>query len=361
MTTYYVGSGGNDANSGLTWALRKLTLNGAEDVPVAAGDTVYVGPGTYRETLTVDVSGTAGNPITYIGDYTGVNTDGIGGVVRITGSNNDQTAARANCITASTQNYRTFTGFSLDTTSSYLISATGGPTNWIIDKNYLASNPVTPILIDGAGQSTNTIQNCVFLASKDRSLRFNHSALVDNTSHLVQNCLFVGAGSVVGISSDKIGGITVKNCTFLGQGTGAVRVVTAITVGQTITVNNCIFVGCQTALQGTVAGEVVENYNTFYANATDRTNTNTGANSVTYPPLFDARWAFQLLYAQNPYAQVISLFDLASFSQLVNLAGTSPTTTDLRGQAILGAQREWGALEYNSVLKKMGQILRPYG
>ncbi len=46
MTTYFVGIGGSDAANGLTWANRKLTLNGAEDVPVVAADTVYVGPGT---------------------------------------------------------------------------------------------------------------------------------------------------------------------------------------------------------------------------------------------------------------------------------------------------------------------------
>ena len=60
MVDRYVGIGGNDGNSGLTWALRKLTLNGAEDTPVVAGDTVYVGPGVYRERLIVDVSGGAG-------------------------------------------------------------------------------------------------------------------------------------------------------------------------------------------------------------------------------------------------------------------------------------------------------------
>lgn len=45
MTTYYVGSGGNNANAGTSWSQRKLTLNGVEDIPVAAGDTVYVAPG----------------------------------------------------------------------------------------------------------------------------------------------------------------------------------------------------------------------------------------------------------------------------------------------------------------------------
>ena len=45
MATYYVGLGGDNGNSGLSWALRKLTLNGAEDIPVADADIVYVGQG----------------------------------------------------------------------------------------------------------------------------------------------------------------------------------------------------------------------------------------------------------------------------------------------------------------------------
>ena len=63
MTVRYVGKGGSDSNDGLSWANRKLTLNGVEDTPVVAGDTIYVGPGTYRELLTVDVDGSSGNPI----------------------------------------------------------------------------------------------------------------------------------------------------------------------------------------------------------------------------------------------------------------------------------------------------------
>jgi hypothetical protein len=89
MATYYVGIGGNDSNDGTSWSSRKLTLNGAEDIPVAAGDTVYVGPGTYREMLTCDVGGSDGSPITYIGDYDGSHTDGVGGIVRISGSDDD--------------------------------------------------------------------------------------------------------------------------------------------------------------------------------------------------------------------------------------------------------------------------------
>ena len=353
MTTYYVGTGGSDAANGLSWANRKLTLNGAEDVPVAAGDTVYVGPGTYRELLTVDVSGTAGNLVTYVGDYLGTNTDGVGGVVRVTGSDNDQTAARANCIAATSKNYRKFSGFVFDITSGNYVNPTGNPTGWVMDKCAWISNTgaVHGMVFTGTGTG-NTVQNCLFFGRRGDPILFTHTATVDNTGNVVENCVFVGAtGS--GVDTVRVGGITVRNCVFVGVAT-AVRVTTALTVGQTVTVNNCIIHACPSVgLAATAVGEIVENYNSLTANPTDRTNTNTGANSNTYPPLFDPRWIFQLFFGgANPAArQVISPFDLASYSQLVNLAGTSPTTTDLRGTAVQGAQREWGALEYDSTLK----------
>jgi len=49
-------------------------------------------------------------------------------------------------------------------------------------------------------------------------------------------------------------------------------------------------------------------------------------------------------------AKVLSPYDLSSYSQLVNMAGTTPTTGDMWGATVLGAQREWGALEYNSAI-----------
>lgn len=360
MTTYYVGPGGSDAANGLTWANRKLTLNGAEDIPVAAGDTVYVGPGTYREVLTVDVSGSAGNPITYIGDYLGTNTDGVGGVVRITGSDNDQTAARSNWITTGTaRDYRTFQGFVFDTQSSLGINNGSGAINsdnWIIKQCLFAyaNSSQFSVRFNGDG-SNHLVDSCIFM---DRSgILIENSATVNNRGHVVQNCIFLSTSR--GIRIDRVGGITVKNCTFLNHGTAGVVVATALAAGQTVTVNNCVFAGANTAVSATATGEITENYNTFWSNNTDRTNTSTGANSVAYPPLFDPRWLLQLLFAgAGPSAakQVLSPFDLASYSQLVNVAGTSPTTTDLRGTAVQGAQREWGALEYDSTLQIMAKL-----
>mgnify|MGYP001604528448 CR=1 FL=1 len=358
MTTYYIDGGRpDDTGNGLTIATAKKTLNGAEDVPVVAGDLVHVRQGTYRELLTVDVSGTAGNPIEYRGDYTGVIFgDAFGGIVRVTGSDNDQTGVRANCIIASAKNYRTFTGFLLDSnTAGPMVSVQTASTNWIIQQcvvyPYIGTGQFHVYFVGAGGN--HTIQNCVFFSGSGRAIAFLASAGFDNSGNLVQNCIILGPSNNPGIGSDRVGGITIKNCIVAYTNSG-IRVTTALNAGQTITVNNCLLVGNLTALQATIAGEITENYNNFSGNATDRTNTNTGANSIAYPQLFDPRWAFQLMFAQAA-AQLVSPFDLASFSQLVNLAGTSPTTTDLRGQAILGAQREWGALEYNSDLKISGK------
>lgn len=53
-----------------------------------------------------------------------------------------------------------------------------------------------------------------------------------------------------------------------------------------------------------------------------------------------------------PTDKVLSPFDLSSASQLIDLAGTSPSSTDMRGTGTVGTQREWGALEYDTALHK---------
>lgn len=126
MTTRYVdGTDGNDGYDGLAsvWDGThgpKKTLNGCEDTPVVAGDLVHVRSGVYREMLTCDVSGAVGNVIEYRGDYAGLIWAG-GGVVRITGSDNDQTATRASCINDNSvqRDYRTFRGFAMDTATRW--------------------------------------------------------------------------------------------------------------------------------------------------------------------------------------------------------------------------------------------------
>jgi parallel beta-helix repeat protein len=84
--TYYVrqtvGDDGHDGLSPAT-AWRHITkLTGA----MRAGDTAYVGPGLYREQVTVYDDGTAENRLTFIADTTGQHTGDPPGVVMIAGS-----------------------------------------------------------------------------------------------------------------------------------------------------------------------------------------------------------------------------------------------------------------------------------
>jgi len=357
MATYYVGAGGNDGNAGTSWATRLLTLNGAEDgsatpdpdrPAVAAGDTVYVGPGTYREMLTCDVSGGAGAAISYIGDYTGANTDGTGGLVRITGADNETTTgARANCITANGKNYRTFRGFLLDGASAYAVSCIAAGTNWTVDQCVILSD-IGGVTFSGAAQSANAVTNCVIISMNTSTaatgVLFTHSSAVDNTAQVVQSCMVIGGDR--GIYSSAVGGITVSNCAVSRCITAAIRVAGALTAGQTMTVNNCLVYANNIAMRAVNLGELVENYNTLYGNTTARTNVDTGANSVTYPPGFDMRPYFE---AFNAGTLVVPLLSLASYSGLVEYdAGTGAPAADIRGHAVAGAKREWGPEEYVS-------------
>ncbi len=358
MTTYYVGSGGNDASAGTSWNTRKLTLNGVEDAPVAAGDTVYVGPGVYRETLTVDVSGTAGNPITYIGDYTGANTDGTGGVVRITGSDNDITATRTRCIYASTtRNYRTFRGFTLEMASQDCVLWTDG-SNVTFDRCVIVQTGSAQVglYFQGANQANHVVSNCFLegVHPSSYALIFSHSSTLSNVGHVVSNCNV--HGSQYGLTAIRVGGWTAKNCTIRtpgspGGGGSGVRVLTALAVGQTVTVNNCIFWGCGVGMIATTTGEITENYNALFACSTNRTNVSTGANSNAYPYQPDTRPLHEILQGGT----LVSEYDLASYSPLVELnSGTGATSTDMRGASVVGTYREWGALEYNASLDTEG-------
>lgn len=358
MATYYVGIGGNDGNSGLTWALRKLTLNGAEDVPVVAGDTVYVGPGVYREELTVDVSGGAGTEIVYIGDVTGEYTDGVGGIVRITGSDNDQTAVRGQCVSASGFDYRIFRGFFTDSGSSYGINVIDVE-NWTVeDCAFFHHGDAGVARNNGTGSLNITIRRCVFVGNQTRSVLFYDADLEDDENHLVENCLMVASATQgQGVVSYRVGGITVRNCTIIGT-YRCVQVGAALTVGQTVTVNNCTLTDSYGGVHAQVLGEIVEDYNNFFNNGTDRTNVNIGANSVSYipglcPPLLHAG-ASQVSGYKFPWW----FGELSEWSQVRAITGSNEPTEDLRGivRPTTAAKNSWGAVQFHDIERDTGTV-----
>lgn len=361
MATRYVGIGGNDGNSGLTWALRKLTLNGVEDTPVVANDLIYVGPGVHREMLTVDVSGGAGTEIVYVGDVTGEHTDGVGGIVRITGSDNDQTTARNNVILASAKNYRIFRGFCLDFCAQQIIDTANSCTHWTVEDCCLQSNALfDQVYVIGDAQSDWNILRCLFLLTKSGNsygIDFWSAAGIQDASHLVQNCLFI-TGQGRGIAVAEVGGVTVRNCTFC-SGAYGLWCIAALPVGFTaIAIENCIFTGLATAVRAAVLGNVLEDYNTFFLNVTDRNQVAIGANSETYPALFQ----MPLLHAG---ASQVSGFQfpwwfskLSEWSQVRAITGNNEPSVDLHGipRPVTASKNSWGLMQFVDMELESGTV-----
>jgi len=342
MATYYVGPGGNDANDGLSWAQRKLTLSGAEAIPVAPGDLVYVGPGVYRETLTAAVSGVAGNPIEYRGDYTGANTDGVGGVVRVTGSDDDRTPVRANAINYAFS-HRTLKGFRLDSNTEPTIALSSSHVN--VEDCYVEGGPNTSatINISGNTQGNIVVRRCYITGSGLSGIYFQSPSELVDTDSVVESCIINHYG---GVYTFRVGGITVRNC-LITAGNRGISIQSALAAGQAITVQNNVLAFCTEALRAVVAdGSLVEDYNVLYANRTNYTNVTPGLNTVNYPPLFDSRWFFEAVNG----GRLVTPFDLGQWSQLIDLAALNPPATDLRGTGQIGVARERGPLEYDTTL-----------
>ncbi len=371
MPTRYVSSLlGNDAwdGSSPTWVAGlvgpKATLTSCEAIPVVAGDTVWVQGGSfcvYRELLTCGVSGAAGTPITYVGDVLGqiAGWQGSMGMARITGSDNDQTAARASCITGTTRSYRTFRGFALDTCTSYLLNGGNDTrTNWIIeDSTFQGVNAQNLIATLGANQLAWIVRRCVFyVPNGSSSVYFYHNVDVSNTSHLVENCTFVGVGN--GVSADNMGNVLVRNCVGIGN-TSFVRVNASPAAGQTVVVNNCTIYGANVAVYAPVLGDLIEDYNSFYGCSTARTNVAVGANSQTYPPLFNLGLLHSGAGQVSGFRLPQPIFGaLSTWSQVRAIADTGAATLDLQGNArpATAGKRSWGAVQFQNEIRDTGTV-----
>ena len=355
MTVRYVGPGGNDANDGLSWATRKLTLNGVEDSPVAPGDIVYVGPGVYRETLTVDVSGNLSEPIMYIGDVTGEHTDGVGGIVRITGSDDDITVVRNEAVYMLTKYNRAFKGFFIDLVDQYGFQCSTSCANLTFEDIYFGEmGPSTTAgCIRGSGESQNfTIRRCIglTLGPNFSLVFFTNSTTVSNSNILIEDC--IGYGGQMQIRIERVGGITVRNCTIIGSRGAGVRVNTALAAGQTVTVQNCIIYGCVTGVQATTLGELVEDYNSFFNCNTDRSTVSVGANSVNYPAVFAP-----VLLSGGYVLQAPAIpFTLSKWSKVGARAGGTFPALDLFGlsRPSTASKNSWGAVQYQPISRETG-------
>lgn len=195
MATYYVQPNGADSNTGLglsnatAWRTVQKALG---STGVMSGDTLYIAPGTYRETVTVN--GTYTSNVNIIGDRTASQFSGISaGYIRITGLVSDALGISTylGSFVLNGKSYLTFdsiwfegiVAFSANTTNVNFIRCqitmatnapnggtsiqidTTGQLNILIDKCYIQGG----ISVTGSGNSTNTRFNACFWQSANNS------------------------------------------------------------------------------------------------------------------------------------------------------------------------------------------------
>lgn len=152
---------------------------------VAAGDTVYIGAGVYREQVTMDTSGTSGNIISYIGDIDGSQTGDPGLVVISAYDDEASAAARTSCLNMAGKEFITWQGVMFD----------GGGTACVDDASESGNR---------AYEET-TFENCNFNSGHIDSdnavnLELNEGATPTTAGLTFRGCYF---GGTVQIRSDE--------------------------------------------------------------------------------------------------------------------------------------------------------------
>jgi hypothetical protein len=224
MTLYYVRKGGNDGNDGLSAALAHawLTIDHAANV-VAAGDTVHIGAGVYRELVTMDTAGVAGSLISFLGDVTGAQTGDAGPVI-VTCWNDEYsyTAGRAAALELNQKEFVVWKD----------VIFIGG------------TSAAPPVICTGAGNVAMegcVFQRCVFVigmnTASDATLifRLNLSTTPATLGPQIIQCIFVGGGVEVFVTNNAVAHVNAKmsmdSCILIGGCHGASQSLFHVTRG----------------------------------------------------------------------------------------------------------------------------------
>jgi Right handed beta helix region len=148
--TYYVSKSGSDSNSGLSAKAAWLTIGHAA-LQAKAGSTVYVGAGTYHESVAFANSGTASAPIVFNGQGVAI-VDGSTGVP---------------CCT--TPSFVTSNGFLCCTTQGLFNIGAAAAVNYLTVEGFTIQNYITSsasdvpvgVLIAGGGTGISLLNNTV--------------------------------------------------------------------------------------------------------------------------------------------------------------------------------------------------------
>lgn len=367
--------------SGLTWAiggawadwrapLGDAAVTGDLNSPLQRGDIAYIGAGTYRMTVTINMASGInqgfGVPITIKGDVTGQKT-GDAGMVMITSFGvNDKTLpftgvlfAGGNTTTA-VKFQDLFFVHGGTSGSNLLFSFNGGESNQTFSRCAFLNFSSTGSAIQGAtmpnGPSRFLIEDCFFFTS-GIPLRFSlsRSALYDYDCDVIirRNVIiqpinngsirFETGGTNIGA---KIGGGKVYSNTFIG-GNPVITTTDAsnATTFPVIFVGNLVL-GGGTIIQAAANGQILEDYNLISTTGTVRLNVPVGFHSIingSYATLMHLGQEIIWKGTQRPFGEPMQSSPLRGFGSSDTIAGA----TDVRGIPRPSSSPQWdvGAIQ----------------
>jgi hypothetical protein len=289
MAIYYIkpaANGGSDSNNGLSastaWAtLGKALLSGS---PIVGGDTVYIAPGVYTESITLSAASPT-SEVNIIGNPTATQFPGITpGFVRISSFDSTGSSSVNNSILYGFEksNYTFqnlhFDGNHLTTSISAVMFIRGLNLKFI---KCLFTNSSNATVVNAAMlrithefYPLNTvIDRCIFGTTNSHSILLQANNYSTDTS-VIKNCLFL-TGQIY-IDKTKT---SIINCTIAKGGVGVLQ--TAATTDGYVTIKNCLFLNNGTAISGTSTSTIEQTYCRFAGNVTNLTNCNSSATSQT--------------------------------------------------------------------------------
>jgi hypothetical protein len=301
VANWYVRPDGSDSNAGTgnTTATACATLNGVLAKAVAAGDSVFVAPGTYRQLVTMTQSGTSGSVISITADVDASHFDGTMGPgdVILTGyTTNDTTTPPSTSATIDLagKSYLTLDGFLVVASAngaSACIKASTSHSRGITLRRCTFLNSGTVVCINYLGIANTpadwTVDRCTILSlGSCLSIQGGDPGVATDLDMniTIQNCgLFstassgvVIAGASTATAGGKPGGVRLRNCTILtntGFRTTGANNSTTIPAE----VYNCVILS-STALNAAATSQIANDYCLLVGGLT---NASAGANSKT--------------------------------------------------------------------------------
>lgn len=363
MATYYVRPDGNNANAGTgstagqAWQTVQYALTNA--TLTTGVNYIYIAPGVYRESVTLNITPTSSNTLVISGDPNAAQFSGVTqGVVRLTNfvtDNANPTSSRV--FFSNSKSYFTLeniyidgfrTGDIIDNALVDIKSCTNVTVSKMVVVNTGVASFDAGCYISSAASNTNiVIERSYFMATTALIVALPSSGTVYNPQISIRNCHAIGtyAGIMItanGAVTTTSNGVNVYNCTVYGIGRCIWFNTSNTTTPSTLYNSLLVGMGSTTGITLQTANVLIENFNKIRCSSAATNITTFGANTTTA-----GSYGIDLNYSRIVGLPNLSALQSYYLSPNAN-AGTSTgaPSTDIYGVTWSGVNPDIGAGTY---------------